>query len=53
MKKRSKQNNPEQKTKNGVNNKVEAAADYNVVKDVKEKNSKKAQPVRSDHHNGH
>ncbi|WP_096152884.1 MULTISPECIES: glycogen biosynthesis protein GlgD [Bacillus] len=49
MIKRSKQNNPEQKTKNGVNN-VEMGQEYNPVKEVKQKNLKKAQPVRSKNH---
>ncbi|WP_110114186.1 glycogen biosynthesis protein GlgD [Bacillus sp. CGMCC 1.16541] len=48
MKKRSKQNNPEQKTKNGVNsNDIEVGKDFDPVKEVKEKNSKRAQPVKS------
>jgi hypothetical protein len=46
MKKRSKQNNPEQKT----GNTVEMGAEYNPVKEVKKKNLKKAQPVRSKNH---
>ncbi|KOO46775.1 hypothetical protein [Priestia koreensis] len=45
---RSKQNNPEQKTKNGVNsNDMELGKDFDPVKELKEKNSKKAQPIRS------
>ncbi len=48
MKKRSKQNNPEQKTKNGINNQdLEVGQDYDPVKEVKKKNAKRAQPDRS------
>ncbi|MDQ0231160.1 glycogen biosynthesis protein GlgD [Metabacillus malikii] len=48
MKKRSKQNNPEQKTKNGVNsNDLELGRDYDPVKLVKAKNAKKGQPIKS------
>jgi hypothetical protein len=48
MKKRSNQNNPEQKTKNGVNNQdMEAGKDFDPVKEVKKKNEKRAQPDRS------
>ncbi|GER66475.1 hypothetical protein BpJC7_06820 [Weizmannia acidilactici] len=50
--KRSKQQNPEQKTKNGVNNQdIEAVLDYDPVKELKKKNSKKSQPVKSKQHN--
>ncbi|CAG9622449.1 glycogen biosynthesis protein GlgD [Sutcliffiella rhizosphaerae] len=48
MKKRSKQNNPEQKTRNAEN--TEMGAEYNPIKEVKNKNLKKAQPVRSKNH---
>jgi hypothetical protein len=51
MKKRSKQNNPEQKTKNGVNNQdIELGRDYDPVKELKKKNAKKSQPIRSKQH---
>ncbi|MET3697194.1 hypothetical protein SAMN05877753_10594 [Bacillus oleivorans] len=44
MKKRSKQNNPEQKTNNGVNNmEAEMAQDDQVVKALK-RNAKRGQP---------
>ncbi|TYR82078.1 glycogen biosynthesis protein GlgD [Priestia megaterium] len=47
---RSKQNNPEQKTKNGVNNNdIELGKDFDPVKELKAKNSKKAQPDKSKH----
>lgn len=48
MKKRSKQNNPEQKTKNGVNsNDLELGEDYDPVIEAKAKNAKKGQPIKS------
>ncbi|MBM7704851.1 glycogen biosynthesis protein GlgD [Metabacillus iocasae] len=48
MKKRSKQNNPEQKTKNGMNsNDIEVGKDFDPVKELKQKNSKLAQPAKS------
>ncbi|MBM7660463.1 hypothetical protein JOC85_001235 [Bacillus mesophilus] len=48
MKKRSDQNNPEQKTKNGINNQdMEIGPDFDPVKEVKKKNAKRAQPDRS------
>lgn len=48
MKKRSKQNNPEQKTKNGMNNNdLEFGQDFDSVKEVKAKNTKKGQPIKS------
>lgn len=48
MKKRSKQNNPEQKTKNGVNsNDIELGQDYDPVKVSKQKYQKKGQPIKS------
>jgi hypothetical protein len=48
MKKRSKQNNPEQKTKNGINNRdMELGSESDPVQAVKKKNLKKAQPIRS------
>ncbi|KPB05577.1 hypothetical protein [Bacillus sp. CHD6a] len=50
MKKRSKQNNPEQKTRNAENTAVEMGAEYNPVREVKQKNLKKAQPVRTKNH---
>ncbi|PKR84361.1 glycogen biosynthesis protein GlgD [Heyndrickxia camelliae] len=51
MKKRSKQNNPEQKTRNGINNEdMELGREYDPVKQLKKSNSKKSQPVRSKQH---
>ncbi|MFD1739264.1 glycogen biosynthesis protein GlgD [Bacillus salitolerans] len=48
MQHRSDQNNPEQKTKNGINNQdMEIGADFDPVKQVKKKNAKRAQPDRS------
>ncbi|MGM7720776.1 glycogen biosynthesis protein GlgD [Metabacillus sp. Hm71] len=48
MKKRSKQNNPEQKTKNGVNNNdLELGQDLDPVIQTKAKNAKKGQPIKS------
>ncbi|WP_453994305.1 glycogen biosynthesis protein GlgD [Bacillus nitroreducens] len=48
MKKRSKQNNPEQKTKNGVNsNDMEFGKDFDPVKQSKKKYLQKGQPVKS------
>nr|WP_259544580.1 glycogen biosynthesis protein GlgD [Heyndrickxia oleronia] len=43
MKKRSKANNPEQKTKNGINNQdMELGREYDPVKQLKKQNAKKA-----------
>ncbi|KQL53244.1 glycogen biosynthesis protein GlgD [Heyndrickxia shackletonii] len=51
MKKRSKQNNPEQKTRNGVNNQdMELGKEYDPVKQLKKNNAKKSQPIRSKQH---
>lgn len=52
MKKRSKQNNPEQKTRNGMNNKdVELASEYDPVIHSKQKYEKTGgQPVKSKFH---
>ncbi len=51
MKKRSDQNNPEQKTKNGVNsNDVEFGQDFDPVKKSKQKYLEKGQPVKSKQH---
>ena len=48
MKKRSKQNNPEQKTKNGINsNDVEFGQDFDPVKKSKQNYLKKGQPIKS------
>lgn len=48
MKKRSKQNNPEQKTKNGVNsNDLEFGSDFDPVIQSKQKYAKQGQPVKS------
>lgn len=52
MKKRSKQNNPEQKTRNGVNNQdLELGQDFDLVKQAKNKYEKSGgQPVKSKFH---
>jgi len=52
MKKRSKQNNPEQKTRNGINNQdLELGSDFDPVKEAKKKYEKKGgQPVKSKFH---
>jgi hypothetical protein len=53
MKKRSKQNNPEQKTRNGVNNQdIEIGRDFDPVKESKKNYEKKlrSQPVKSKQH---
>lgn len=51
MKKRSKQNNPEQKTRNGINNQdLELGTDFDMVKQVKKANDQKGQPVKSKFH---
>lgn len=52
MKKRSKQQNPEQKTRNGINNQdVELGQDFDVVKQSKKKYEKTGgQPVKSKFH---
>ncbi|MBD1380213.1 glycogen biosynthesis protein GlgD [Metabacillus arenae] len=48
MKKRSKQNNPEQKTKNGINsNDVEFGKEYDPVKTSKKKYKNQGQPIKS------
>ncbi|UAL51400.1 MULTISPECIES: glycogen biosynthesis protein GlgD [Metabacillus] len=48
MKKRSKQNNPEQKTRNGSNNQdVEFGKDFEPVKQSKKKYEQQGQPVKS------
>ncbi|WP_428911271.1 glycogen biosynthesis protein GlgD [Niallia sp. Krafla_26] len=49
MKKRSKQQNPEQKTRNGVNNQdLELGADFDLIKQSKIKYEKQGgQPVKS------
>ncbi|WP_243385986.1 glycogen biosynthesis protein GlgD [Bacillus kexueae] len=47
MKKRSKQNNPEQKTKNGINNQdVELNQDYDPVKTAKKKYLEQGQKTK-------
>ncbi len=48
MKKRSKQNNPEQKTQNGQNS--EFGNELSSVEKVKKKNAKKGQPIKSKQH---
>jgi hypothetical protein len=51
MKKRSKQNNPEQKTRNGVNNQDVEFGEYDPVKTSKKKYEKMGgQPVKSKFH---
>ena len=52
MKKRSKQNNPEQKTRNGINNQdVELGSEYAPVKEAKRRYEKTGgQPVKSKFH---
>lgn len=52
MKKRSKQQNPEQKTRNGVNNgNLELGSDFDLIKQAKKKYEKTGgQPVKSKHH---
>lgn len=52
MKKRSNQNNPEQKTRNGINNQdIELGTDYDPVKESKKRYEKKGgQPVKSKQH---
>ncbi|RDI44344.1 glycogen biosynthesis protein GlgD [Falsibacillus pallidus] len=51
MKKKSKRNNPEQKTRNGVNNQdVELGKDYDPVKESKKRYEKKGQPIKSKQH---
>ncbi|WP_042459851.1 hypothetical protein [Neobacillus dielmonensis] len=52
MKKRSKQQNPEQKTRNGHNNQdVELGKDYDVIKMAKKKYEESGgQPVKSKFH---
>lgn len=52
MKKRSKQNNPEQKTRNGINNQdVEFSSEYAPVKEAKRRYEKTGgQPVKSKFH---
>ncbi|MFC4321631.1 glycogen biosynthesis protein GlgD [Litchfieldia salsa] len=45
MKKRSKQNNPEQKTQNGHNS--EFGEELSAVEKVKKQNAKKGQPIKS------
>lgn len=52
MKKRSKQQNPEQKTRNGLNNQdVEMGQDTDLVKQAKKKYEKSGgQPVKSKSH---
>ncbi|HWJ78339.1 MAG TPA: glycogen biosynthesis protein GlgD [Niallia sp.] len=49
MKKRSKQNNPEQKTRNGINNQdIELGEDRDLVKEAKKKYEQSGgQPAKS------
>ncbi|ETI66577.1 hypothetical protein [Neobacillus vireti] len=52
MKKRSKQQNPEQKTRNGINNQdLELGQDFDLVKKAKKKYEQSGgQPVKSKMH---
>ena len=51
MKKRSKQQNPEQKTRNGVNNQdLELGSDFDLIKQAKKKYEKSEQPIKSKIH---
>lgn len=52
VKKRSKQNNPEQKTRNGINNNdLELGRDFDVIKQSKKNYEKSGgQPVKSKFH---
>jgi predicted nuclease of restriction endonuclease-like (RecB) superfamily len=52
LKKRSKQQNPEQKTRNGINNQdLELGQDFDLVKQSKKKYEKSGgQPVKSKFH---
>ena len=51
MKKRSKQQNPEQKTRNGVNNgDLELGSDFDLIKQAKKKYEKSEQPTKSKIH---
>lgn len=52
MKKRSKQQNPEQKTRNGINNQdIELGEDVNLIKQAKKQYEKSGgQPVKSKFH---
>ncbi len=53
MKKRSKQNNPEQKTRNDFRNlDTEFGAGNNPVKTAKKMYEKQGQPIKSDQNNG-
>lgn len=48
MKKRSKQQNPEQKTKNGTNPEhYEIANEYSAIEKIKKQNARNSQPVKS------
>ncbi|CAM3978842.1 glycogen biosynthesis protein GlgD [Mesobacillus thioparans] len=52
MKKRSKQNNPEQKTRNGINNQdLELGMEHDPIKESKKKYEQSGgQPVKSKFH---
>lgn len=51
MKKRSKQNNPEQKTQNAVNSHdFELGQEQDIVQKAKQKNKNKTQPTKSKVH---
>ncbi|AKP48190.1 MULTISPECIES: hypothetical protein [Bacillus] len=48
MKKRSKRQNPEQKTKNGTNPEhYEIANEYSTIEKTKKQNARNSQPVKS------
>jgi len=48
LKKRSKQQNPEQKTKNGTNPEhYEIANEYSAMEKIKKQNARNSQPVKS------
>jgi hypothetical protein len=48
LKKRSKQQNPEQKTKNGTNPEhYEIANEYSAIEKIKKQNARNSQPVKS------
>jgi len=51
VKQRSKKSNPEQKTRNGINNQdLEMGKDFNLVKQAKQIYENKGQPVKSKFH---
>ncbi|MFY4774492.1 glycogen biosynthesis protein GlgD [Metabacillus sp. RGM 3146] len=50
MKKRSKQNNPEQKTKNGSKHDFEVGQEAIALNEIKGANAKTSQPIKSKQH---